>query len=462
VNDLLNGGENGKIAGMKFATALNVVDEIKGKSLLKNLVWFRNNLRINDNKIINHAMLDSEELSFIYIFDKKWLDLNDWGFTNCSEHRQRFLSQGLDSLDNVLKKYGHQLNYYIGDPTQVLIDLVHKNQFDTIFCEDIHAYDEINQIEQLKKQKIKIELIWDSSLYCIDQLPFDITDLPDSFTAFRKKIESKKIIPNEPIGFNEDKLKKIKPCILNPYIYEEKFTADYQQSSFPLDQDRFKGGESQAHDFIKDYFKKELASSYKQTRNQLFGIDFSTKFSTWLAQGFISPRFIYQELKIYENEFVENESTYWIYFELLWRDYFRFLFIKHGQRLFHKQGLGLNKQKLQNNHSEGNFNQWKNGETSNNFINAGMHELKQTGFLSNRMRQIVASFLIYDLGCDWRAGAAWFESQLIDYDVYSNYGNWAYIAGVGTDPRGGRMFNIEKQRITYDRDSYYEKLWTNP
>ena len=104
MNDLLNGGENGKIAGMKFATAPNVVDEIKGKSLLKNLVWFRNNLRINDNKIINHAMLESEELSFIYIFDKKWLDLNDWGFLNCAEHRQRFLSKGLHSLDNALKK----------------------------------------------------------------------------------------------------------------------------------------------------------------------------------------------------------------------------------------------------------------------------------------------------------------------------------------------------------------------
>ena len=99
------------------------------------------------------------------------------------------------------------------------------------------------------------------------------------------------------------------------------------------------------------------------------------------------------------------------------------------------------------------------GKTNNKFINAGMNELRLTGFLSNRMRQIVASYLINELSCDWRAGAAWFESKLIDYDVYSNQGNWAYISGCGTDPRGGRFFNIEKQQKTYDKNSIYQMLW---
>jgi deoxyribodipyrimidine photo-lyase len=92
-------------------------------------------------------------------------------------------------------------------------------------------------------------------------------------------------------------------------------------------------------------------------------------------------------------------------------------------------------------------------------VDAGMHELAATGYLSNRLRQIVASYLIHDLACDWRAGAAWFEAQLIDFDVYSNQGNWLYIAGRGTDPRGGRRFNPQKQAHDYDPDGHYRALW---
>jgi deoxyribodipyrimidine photo-lyase len=88
-----------------------------------------------------------------------------------------------------------------------------------------------------------------------------------------------------------------------------------------------------------------------------------------------------------------------------------------------------------------------------------MRELATTGYLSNRLRQVVASYLIHDLCGDWRAGAAWFESQLVDYDVYSNQGNWLYIAGRGTDPRGGRRFNPIKQAQDHDADGSYRRLW---
>jgi len=93
------------------------------------------------------------------------------------------------------------------------------------------------------------------------------------------------------------------------------------------------------------------------------------------------------------------------------------------------------------------------------FIDANMIELKLTGFMSNRGRQNVASYLCNDLKLNWRYGAAYFEQQLIDYDVCSNWGNWAYLAGVGNDPRGNRYFNIEKQAQDYDKDKEYRKLW---
>jgi deoxyribodipyrimidine photo-lyase len=89
-----------------------------------------------------------------------------------------------------------------------------------------------------------------------------------------------------------------------------------------------------------------------------------------------------------------------------------------------------------------------------------MRELKATGWLSNRMRQIVASHLIHEMRCDWRAGAAWFESRLIDFDVFSNQGNWAYIAGRGTDPRGGRRFDADKQAREHDPDGAYRRMWS--
>ncbi len=88
-----------------------------------------------------------------------------------------------------------------------------------------------------------------------------------------------------------------------------------------------------------------------------------------------------------------------------------------------------------------------------------MNELNATGYLSNRGRQIAASCLVNELGIDWRCGAAYFEQQLVDYDVASNWGNWQYIAGVGADPRGGRHFNLEKQRDLYDPDRHYIERW---
>ena len=179
-----------------------------------------------------------------------------------------------------------------------------------------------------------------------------------------------------------------------------------------------------------------------------------------LAQGALSARVAFAGLRRHEAERGANESTYWLWFELLWRDYFRFLHLQHGRRLY--RGRGLNERASPPAHDPDAFERWCAGRTGHAFIDAGMRELAATGWLSNRMRQIVASYLIHDLGCDWRAGAAWFEAQLIDYDVYSNQGNWLYIAGRGTDPRGGRRFDPAKQAREHDPDGSFRKMWSQP
>ena len=426
---------------------------------MRSLYWFRNDLRLNDNLSLNLALAKSDAILFVYVHDIANEKNCPWGFERLGQHRRLFLSQGLGELEEKLSKSGHSLNTYVDDSVTVLADLVKKHKIDTIFCESIVSYDEAKQIEGLKTLGINVNSLWQSSLFSNHQLPFDINDLPNVFTNFRKAVELSGIKPNKPVNTPE-KLFNTDSITDNHLVLFNVKTIDYQKSSFPISYKDFMGGEKAGISYLKKYFNSEKPSTYKKTRNELMGINFSTKMSPWLSNGFLSSRQIFNFLEDYENKKTKNESTYWIFFELMWRDYFRFIFKKFGNNIFHKQGLKFFKAKVE--HSTNNFNLWMVGETKNKFINAGMVELKETGFLSNRMRQIVASYLVNELACDWRAGAAWFESQLIDYDVYSNQCNWAYIAGCGTDPRGGRHFNIDKQREAYDPQSKYVKFWSRP
>ena len=141
----------------------------------------------------------------------------------------------------------------------------------------------------------------------------------------------------------------------------------------------------------------------------------------------------------------------------MWRDFFQFICAKHGDRIFYPSGL----QNISIPWKEDwqRFELWQEGKTGFPLIDANMRELAATGFMSNRGRQNVASFLTKNLGINWILGAEWFESLLIDYDVCSNWGNWNYTAGVGNDARGFRYFNTMKQSRDYDRKGKYIKHW---
>jgi len=220
----------------------------------------------------------------------------------------------------------------------------------------------------------------------------------------------------------------------------------------------FRGGERAALQRAQHYLiDSGCLSNYKETRNGLLGADYSSKFSAWLAMGCISPRTIYFMVKEYEAKHGANDSTYWLIFELIWRDYFRFAMKKHKSAFFQKGGI---QQRPPSSIVDANaLQRWVNGKTGVDFVDANMNELRLTGFMSNRGRQIVASYLCNDLKLDWRLGASYFEEQLIDYDVASNWGNWAYLAGVGNDPRGNRYFDVAKQAKVYDAGGEYRGKW---
>ena len=191
----------------------------------------------------------------------------------------------------------------------------------------------------------------------------------------------------------------------------------------------------------------------------MLGTEYSSKFSSWLANGCISARTIYWEIQKYEQQFGSNTSTYWLVFELIWRDYFKYLSLKHKNNLFNIQGIKQVNYRWKKDTEV--VSAWIHGKTSNAFVNANMIELKLTGWMSNRGRQNVASFFAKELLLDWRIGAAYFESMLLDYDVHSNYGNWQYVAGVGNDPRN-RRFNVQWQAKKYDAQGKYQHTWLSP
>merc|ERR1712241_72387 len=323
-----------------------------------------------------------------------------------------------------------------------------------------------------KEYGIQIKAFWGSTLYHKDDLPFNtikrnasnIPNVPDIYTEFRKAVETKcKIrsvfpapayLPPLPENVYSDELpNNTSDLKTTNAIAPEHARQVLENSAFP-----FQGGETAALKRLHSYlWETNAVATYKETRNGLIGKDYSTKFSAWLADGSLSPRCIYSEIKKYEESRTANQSTYWVIFELIWRDFFRFVCFKHGNKIFQAGGIRQSdvewKQDLEL------FDKWKNGDTGIPFIDANMRELLETGWMSNRGRQNVASFLVKDLKLDWRLGAEWFESMLLDHDVCSNYGNWNYAAGIGNDPREDRKFNIIKQGLDYDPNGYFIKMW---
>ncbi len=411
------------------------------------IYWFRNDLRLTDNPALVEACLHADFLLPVYISTPQSKTLHTLGFPKVGHHRQTFLRESLNDLKLQLRALGSDLLEYEGEPADVLVTLSGTLGADAIYCERIEAPEEIQQCQQIQGRGILIKEFWQSSMCSLESLPFPAQDMPNIFTQFRKEIERSGLRFATPVAAPSKipALPTYLEILPRGFDGEEGMLANH-----------FMGGERSALAHLKQYLVRRLPDTYKETRNQLIGKDFSSKFSPWLALGCISARTIAADLAAYEQRHGANEGTYWLWFELLWRDYFRFLHFKYGRQLYRAKGLS-DDPPMQCDPLK--FERWCAGKTGEPLVDAGMRELVKTGYLSNRMRQIVASYLIYDLKGDWRFGAAWFESQLIDYDVYSNQGNWLYLAGRGTDPRGGRHFNIAKQAQDHDPRGDYQRLW---
>ena len=422
------------------------------------LVWFRNDLRVADNASLANATKENDSVIAVYCFDPRQFELSKYGnFKKTEKFRTKFNIESVKELKSNLEKLNISLLVYHQEPENIISEIIAENNISTVYFQEEWTKDEVkieNEIKSRLKTDVVFKTVYDQFLFHPKDIPFDIKDIPSVFTQFRNKCEKSSKIRAESVAKAMPASNLIENNTIVPTLNDlgfEDFVTD-ARTAFP-----FKGGENQALKRMENYFwETENLSHYKETRNGLIGADFSSKFSPWLANGSISAKTIYWQICEYEQQVEKNDSTYWLTFELIWRDYFKYVSMKHGQKIFKIGGILDKDYDWKTNKNQ--IDNWINGNTQEPFVNANMIELKKTGFMSNRGRQNVGSFFAKNLFLDWRIGAAYFESMLIDYDVHSNYGNWMYVSGVGNDPRD-RKFNIRMQAENYDGKGKFQDLW---
>lgn len=438
--------------------------------------WFRHgDLRLDDNPALVHSSQlaaaaavhgDAHVVPIFCFDDQKFFGSavatpsQSW---KCGPRRAKFIVESVSDLRAQLQASNSRSQLLVarGDPATIfdkLLTQLTKTKVDdvSIVCQEEVVQEERDAVQSvaaiLKKHypcrsattatttttSSKVHCIWGSTMYDLKDLPYaaGLTDMPDVFTPFRTKVEQKSAIakplpvPNKlpfpPATSIEYQSIFIDHMTYMPTLQDLGYTDDDIRMAEDMDPRgvmTFEGGATSGLRRVKEYiWDRDLLRNYFDTRNGMIGPDYSTKFSPWLAHGCLSPRRIVQECQRYERERVANKSTYWVIFELLWRDYCKFFAVKHGNAIFFPGGTtGRDKKWQEGAATAKTLEAWKEGRTGFPLVDANMREMKATGFMSNRGRQNVASFLAIDLAQDWRRGGDWFESQLIDYDVYSNW-----------------------------------------
>lgn len=419
------------------------------------IYWFTHDLRIDDNLALLRASQQSEKLLCIYIIDPQQFLPNRYHQKTVGEHRWRFLNESLQDLHHSLCSRGQRLLLFYDKPIDVISRLLEAYPISAVFGSCPVGWYERKQWEVLGELYASVALNRYSTYTLLDHkdLPFSFDLFPCSFSQFRKRVEP---ITNSV----SSKVSASVTTVLPPSVQSIHQPAIELPAITPLASEQkrqFPGGALAAKRHLRGYFSTEYPSLYKQVRNSLDGWNHSTKFSPWLALGCLSVKQILSALAEYEQRTRRNESTEWIRFELLWREYFQWLAYSAKERLF--SFSGIQQKKPLTSFYPARFQSWSQGNTPEPLVNALMNELNVTGYMSNRGRQIVASYFVNDLNMDWRYGAAYFEQQLVDYDMASNWGNWQYLAGVGTDPHGKRYFDIAKQRAIYDPEDQFIHRW---
>lgn len=418
------------------------------------LIWLQHDLRLDDHPLIHQAASECQQLIFLYCLPPQSMQANRYSLHSMGTLRKHFLQQTLADLARQLRAYGQTLLTCQHDPLTALPLVMQHHRIDAIYySEAAGTYEQHYQrLLQQRFPYIAHHCETSATLWRASQLPFAIDELPASFSKFRKCIEQENL--RDAVAAPLATPTQLPPA---PVLSQLKTLLRPIEATTTNASAAFQGGSQAAQAHLASYFSSAAPLHYKQTRNALDDWSSSTKFSPWLATGALSVRRLLQRLTAYEQTHGSNDSTYWIFFELLWREYFQWYAYRYQQRLFASSGIKQHRPTTSFYPSR--FQQWCSGTTAYPIVNACMRQLNATGYMSNRGRQLVASCFVHELQLDWRYGAAYFEQQLLDYDVASNWGNWQYLAGVGADPRGHRRFDLAKQTQQYDPDGVFIRRW---
>ncbi|MBN2742833.1 MAG: DASH family cryptochrome [Marinilabiliaceae bacterium] len=413
------------------------------------IFWFRNDLRLHDNAALAVAMALGCPVLAVYVLDDQLMTPSALGFTRAGAHRLNFLKASVLAFRRQLRDRGGELHVFEGDPVAVLSRLSTYYSGATVVAHHEYAHDEL-VAEQRLSQWVPLQLVWGNMLFAPGTIPLDAAASPFYYTAFKNKVTAMK-----------------RNFVESPWPDSVRWLAvdadnlplpGADVSGWPVTIDRFPVGEEAALQLLDNYATSPRMAAYAETREWFEGQGHSTALSPYLATGALSPIRVLNVISaqpILGDEMQLSVSK--LTEQLIWRDYYRWLFLRYGKTIFRRTGLRKVVPPMFDDLEA--FEMWRNGHTTHPLINALMNELAATGWMSNRGRMIAAYYLSKELKVNWLWGAQWFEAQLIDYDVCNNYGNWAYQSGTGTDSRINRRFNLDKQMLKFDAQRIYVNKW---
>jgi len=383
------------------------------------------------------AIAKSEAILPVYFFDPRHFD--QLSFHQSSVLRTNFLLESVAQLRQSFQKLGGDLLIIHGLPEDHIADLVEQYSIAEVYHHREVAPAETrvsaNVEDRLWKIEVNLKHFIGHTLYNKEDLPFPIKDIPDVFTQFRKKTERDAIVKScfdapEAVSFVPDVEWGQLPSL-----------SDLYAGQCPVIEDgavRLRGGEQEGLQHLADLLRPDSSIYIKVSTRNSDPSGYISELSPWLSLGCLSPRMVYWTIKAAEERYGNNPNFTNLLLGLFKRDYFRFMFKKHGasylENTVSKEDTTL----------DSSFEQWKRGETGNVQVDAYMKLLADTGYLPSYGRVLAATFLVHVIKTDWMKGAAYFEAQLVDYTASSNWGNWKCIADSVSGMKSKNGFDVDK------------------
>ncbi|MCS3529613.1 deoxyribodipyrimidine photo-lyase [Chryseobacterium sp. JUb7] len=393
-----------------------------------NVFWFRRDLRLNDNTGLYHALKSNKKVLPVFIFDTDILNKLE----NKYDRRVDYIHQALQHIHNELKSHGSALTIHHGKPLDIFKELTEKYDIETVFCNrdyEPQAIKRDGEVEKfLQKNNVDFKDYKDQVVFEKNEVVKNDGTPYTVFTPYSKKwLEI----------FKKEEVKGVRTDFTQFLSY---------RSHFPKLEDI--GFIKTDLEFRLPVLQKKIIDTYDQYRD-FPALDHTTHLGIALRFGTISIRKCV--------EFASEHNQTWLK-ELIWREFFMQILYNFPKVVHHSFKEKYENIKWRNDEKE--FKLWCEGKTGYPIVDAGMRQLNETGFMHNRVRMVVASFLTKHLLIDWRWGEAYFAEKLLDYELSSNNGNWQWAAGCGCDAAPYfRVFNPSEQTKKFDKDLKYIKTW---